>query len=228
MGTKMLEMGILAPARTLRPGRRKSAAAHTDMPTSLADALFTTTQQRMLALLFGQPSRSFFATELIELTGSGSGAVQRELKRLASSGLVNATRIGKQKHYQANPGSPVFEELRGLVLKTVAMVQPIRQALEPLADRVALALVYGSVARGADTAASDIDLLIVADQVTLEDIYSTLIPVETDLDRRINSTLYTPQEFADRKATGNAFLAAVLAGEHLVLIDSKDEPSTTG
>ena len=224
----MLEMGILAPARTLRPSRRKSAAAHTDIPTSLADALFTTTQQRMLALLFGQPSRSFFATELIGLTGSGSGAVQRELKRLASSGLVNVTRIGKQKHYQANPGSPVFEELRGLVLKTVAMVQSIRQALEPLADRVALALVYGSVARGADTAASDIDLLIVADQVTLEDIYSTLIPVEADLDRRINSTLYTPQEFADRKATGNAFLAAVLAGEHLVLIDSKDEPSTTG
>ena len=100
--------------------------------------------------------------------------------------------------------------------------------MKPLADRVALALVYGSVARGADTAASDIDLLIVADQVTLEDIYSTLIPVEADLDRRINSTLYTPQEFADRKATGNAFLAAVLAGEHLVLIDSKDEPSTTG
>ena len=128
-----------------------------NLPTSLADALFTTTQQRMLALLFGQPSRSFFATELIELTGSGSGAVQREFKRLASSGLVNVTRIGKQKHYQANPESPVFDELHGLVLKTVAMVQPIRQALEPLADRVVLALVYGSVAKGADTAASDID-----------------------------------------------------------------------
>ena len=228
MGTKMLEMGMLMSARASRPGHRKSAAAHVDRPTSLADALFTTTQQRMLALLFGQPSRSFFATELIELTGSGSGAVQRELKRLASSGLVNVTRIGKQKHYQANPESPVFDELHGLVLKTVAMVQPIRQALEPLADRVVLALVYGSVARGADTAGSDIDLLIVADQVTLEDIYSTLMPVEASLDRRINSTLYTPQEFADRKAAGSAFLIAVLAGEHLVLIESEGESPATG
>ena len=122
----------------------------------------------------------------------------------------------------------MFDELHDLVLKTVAMVQPIRQALEPLADRVVLALVYGSVAKGADTAASDIDLLIVADQVTLEDIYSTLMPVEASLDRRINSTLYASQEFADRKAAGSAFLTAVLAGEHVVLIESKDESPATG
>ena len=112
----------------------------------------------MLALLFDQPSRGFFTTELIELTGSG--AVQRELKRLTSSGLVNVTLIGKRKHYQADPVSAVFDELRGLVLKTVAMVQPIRQALEPLADRVSLAPVYGSVAKGTHTASSDIDLLL--------------------------------------------------------------------
>ena len=106
------------------------------MPNSIADALFTTTRQRLLGLLFGQPSRSFFATELIALTGSGSGAVQRELKRLASSGLVDVAPIGHRKHYQSNPKSPVFEELRGLVVKTVAAAQPIREALEPLANRV--------------------------------------------------------------------------------------------
>ena len=133
----MPEMGSQTSARTSRPARRK-AAAEADHPTSLADALFTTTQQRVLSLLFGQPSRSFFAGELIELTGSGSGAVQRELKRLVSCGLVNVTRIGKQKHHRANPDSPVFEELCGLVLKTVAVVEPIRQVLEPLADRIAL------------------------------------------------------------------------------------------
>ena len=157
------------------------------MPISLADALFTRTQQRLLALLFDQPSRSFFTTELIELTGSG--AVQRELKRLTSSGLVNVTLIGKRKHHQADPVSPVFDELCGLVLKTVAMVPPIRQALEPLADRVSLAPVYGSVAKGTHTASSDIDLLLVAHHLTLEDVYSALIPVEADLDRPINPTL---------------------------------------
>ena len=221
----MPEMGTAAPTPTSRPARLKAAAEGNGLPISLADALFTTTQQRVLSLLFGQPSRSFFASELIKLTGSGSGAVQRELKRLASSGLVTVMRIGKQKHYQANPDSPVFGELCGLVLKTVAMAQPIRRALEPFADRIAVALVYGSVAKGTDTASSDIDLLVVADQVTLEDIYSALAPVEADLDRRINPTLYTSREFADRKAAGNAFLTRVLAGEHLVLIGGEDEPS---
>ena len=224
MGIKMPDMGISALARTSRPARRKAAAERADLPVSLADALFTTTQQRVLSLLFGQPSRSFFTSELIELTGSGSGAVQRELQRLASSGLVTVTRIGKQKHYKANPDSPVFEELRGLMLKTVAMVEPVRQALEPITDRIVLALVYGSVAKGADTAASDIDLLVVADQVTLEELYSTLAPVETVLDRKVNPALYTSREYADRKAAGNAFLARVLTGEHLVLIEREDEP----
>ena len=217
-------MGILAIG-TSRSARRKAAAKRVDRRTSLADALFTTTQQRVLSLLFGQPSRSFFSSELIELTGSGSGAVQRELQRLVSSGLVTVTRVGRQKHHQANPDSPVFEELRGLVLKTVAMAEPIRRALEPLAHRIALALVYGSVAKGADTAASDIDLLVVSDQVMLEDIYSALSPVETKLHRKFAPTLYTTREFAERKAAGSAFLTRVLAGEHLVLIGTEDEPS---
>ena len=86
MGINAPEMGNLASAQTSRAARRKASATGADGPTSLADALFTTTQQRVLALLFGQASRSFFASELIELAGSGSGTVQRELKRLAASG----------------------------------------------------------------------------------------------------------------------------------------------
>ena len=224
MGFNVPGMGLFL-TDVSRPLRRKTTMERVNQPTSLADALFTTTQQRVLSLLFGQPARSFFASELIRLTGSGSGAVQRELQRLVSSGLVTVTRVGKQKHHQANPNSPVFEELRGLVIKTVAMAEPIRQALEPLAGRIALALVYGSVAKGTDTAASDIDLLVVSDQVILEDIYSALAPVETTLQRRFAPNLYTTNEFADRKAAGNAFLTRVLAGDHLILIGAEDEPS---
>ena len=223
MGIKLLKVGIPTTAPSTRAARRKTARAN-GLPTSLADALFTTTQQRVLSLLFGQPSRSFYASELIKLTGSGSGAVQRELKRLASSGLATVTRIGNQKHYQANPDSPVFGELCGLVLKTIAVAEPIRDALEPLADRISLALVYGSVAKGADRASSDIDLLVVADRVTLEELYSALVPAEAGLDRRINPALYTSREFAERKAAGNAFLARVLAGEYMVLIGNEIEP----
>ena len=220
-------MGIIMPimgnVTTTRSARRKTAKAN-DLPTGLADALCTTTQQRVLSLLFGQPSRSFFASELIGLTGSGSGAVQRELKRLASSGLVTVARVGKQKHYQANAESPVFEELCGLVLKTVAAVQPIQDALEAHSDKIALALVYGSVAKGTDRAASDVDLLVVADQVTLEELYATLAPVEARLARTINPALYTSGEFADRLSAGNAFLTRVLSGEHTVLIGNGNEP----
>jgi predicted nucleotidyltransferase len=222
----MPEMGTIATAQDSGQGRIMAELPQQGASTSLADALFTTTQQRVLALLFGQPGRSFYASEMIARTGSGSGAMQRELKRLASSGLINVTRIGNQKHYQANPDSPVFEELRGLVRKTVALAEPIRDALKPLAGRVRLALLYGSVAKGTDTVASDIDLLIVASEVTLEEIYSALAPVEADLGRKVSPTLYTPQEFEHRKASRSPFITRVLAGERLVLIGEEHEPST--
>ncbi|PNG56696.1 hypothetical protein WDL1CHR_00504 [Variovorax sp. WDL1] len=93
----------------------------TPQSSSLADALFPGTKQRVLGLLFGQPSRSFYANELIGLAGSGSGAAQRELANLAQSGLVNVTAVGNQKHYQANADSPLFEELCGIVQKTVGL-----------------------------------------------------------------------------------------------------------
>ena len=206
------------PLHSTRAAIRKATTRPADAPTSIADALFTTTQQRVLALLFGQPSRSFFASELIRLTGSGSGAVQREMKRLASSGVVTVKPIGRQKHYQANPNSPIFEEMCALVRKTVGVLEPIRQALLPLAERVALALVFGSVAKGTDTAASDIDLLVVADDLTLEDLYAALAPVESSLDRQISPMLYTRQEYQSRRASGNAFLRGVLGGERLVVV----------
>lgn len=215
----MPEMGT---ANLTLPPRGQGAAYGAEAPTSLADALFTTTQQRVLALLFGQPSRSFFASELIKTTGSGSGAVQRELKRLVSSGLVTVKRIGRQKHFQASPDCPVFDELCAMVRKTVAMVEPIRRALAPLAEGITLALIYGSVAKGADTANSDIDLLVVADQLTLETLYSALAPVEAALARKISPTLYTITEFDTRRTAGNPFLTRVLEDEHFVLIGGED------
>ena len=112
----------------------------------MADALFAKVQQRVLGL-FGNPGRSFYANEVIGLAHSGTGAVQREMARLEAAGLVTATRIGKQKHYQANPASPVFAELRALVLKTFGLADVLREALTPVADRVRAAFVYGG---GAD------------------------------------------------------------------------------
>lgn len=215
-------MGRFNPSAVPAHRRRRASAEEPVDTLGLADALFTTTQQRVLALLFGQPSRSFFATELIRLTGSGSGAVQREVKRLTASGLVNVRRIGRQKHYQANPDSPVFDELCSLVRKTVAMAEPIRQALEPMAAAITLALVYGSAANGTDTAHSDIDLLVVADDLTLESLYSALAPVEAALARPVRPTLYNVREFRNRVAHRSPFLTRVLERERIVLIGADD------
>jgi len=189
----------------------------------LADALFSATQQRVLGLLFGQAQRSFFATELIGLIGAGSGAVQRELQRLADSGLATVTRLGNQKHYQANPDSPVFAELRSLIQKTVGLVDPLRAALTPFRDRIAMALVYGSVAKNSAHAGSDIDVLIVTDELALEDVYAVLASAEKLLSRVIHPTLYTRAEFNRRRKQGNAFLTKVLAGQRILLFGSEDD-----
>lgn len=179
--------------------------------------MFTATQQRLLGLLFGQPERSFFVTELIELADVGRGAVQRELARLARSELVMIERHGSQKHYRANPNSPIYEELCSIVSKTVGVEQNLRTALEPLATHVTLALIYGSVAKHADTATSDIDILVVSDELTLEDLYATLSTVEQQLGRKVNPTLYTESEFRERRSGSNAFLNRVLAGPTVIL-----------
>lgn len=186
--------------------------------TSLADALFSRTRQRVLGVLFSEPERSFFASEIFRLTRSGRGAVQRELQRLTESGLAEVTRVGNQKHYRANPQSPLFPELRSIVLKTSGLADPLRKALAPLAKKIHRALIYGSVARGEAHSRSDVDLLVVAEDLTLEDLFGRIQPIETILGRKINPTLLTPEELQRRRSSGNPFLRKVLSGPTIPLI----------
>jgi predicted nucleotidyltransferase len=228
MGSKMPIMGRTAK---VVPVRRRSPRAQrrSQVPSkaSLADALFTSTQQRVLGLLYGQPQRSFFATELIGLARSGSGAVQRELARLVASGLVTVVPVGNQKHYRANAEAPIFEELYGIILKTVGLEGPLRNALDALGPRIRLALIYGSVAKGEDRATSDVDLLLLSDDVSLEEVFAALAPLEAQLARPVRPTLYTSKEFHERLAKGNTFLQRVLAGPHRVLIGTLDGATGT-
>lgn len=191
--------------------------------TSLSDALFSNTQQRVLGYIFGQPERSFFATELIGLAGGGSGAVQRELKRLEESGLVSVSRLGNQKHYQANPQSPIYAELCGIVQKTVGLAEPLRMALMPFSKNIAASFVYGSVAKRSDTAQSDIDLMVVSDTLEYADLFGALEQVATVLVRTINPTIYTRQELAKRIKQKNAFLTRVLAQPKVWLIGAEHD-----
>ena len=190
--------------------------------TSAADALFPAVRQRVLAVLFGSPDRSFYANELIALARSGSGAVQRELASLLAAGLITVRDQGNQKHYQANAASPVFAELRGLVLKTVGLADVLRAALAPLEDQVAAAFVYGSVARQQDTAASDVDVLIVSDALGYAEVFGALEGAAQTLGRIINPTLYTRAELARRRAQDNAFVTRVLDQPRIWLIGDEE------
>ena len=214
----MPKLGSNMPRMGIKKGSGR-AAQH----QSLADALFSTTQQRVLGLLFGQPDRSFYATEMIALTAAGSGAVQRELARLEQSGLVTVSRRGTQKHYQANPDSPLFAELCGILRKTVGLAEPLREALAPLASHIAAAFVYGSVAKGEDTATSDIDLMVVSDSLTYADVFGALEPVGAKLARPVNPTVYSRRELARRIKGGNAFVTRVLVQPKVWVIGTEDD-----
>jgi predicted nucleotidyltransferase len=192
-------------------------------PAGLADALFSTTQQRVLGFLFGQPERSFYASELIALVRGGSGAVQRELAKLEQSGLVGVSRIGSQKHYQANPASPLFDELVAIARKTVGLAEPLRNALKPFAADIAAAFVFGSVAKKQDTAKSDIDLLVVSDTLGYADLFGALEPLHTKLGRTVNPQVYTRAELKRRIKGKNAFVTRVLQQPKIWIYGSEDE-----
>lgn len=195
-------------------------------PVSLADALFSRVQQRVLGILFGNADRSFYANEVIQLAGSGTGAVQRELTRLAAAGLLTVERRGNQKHYQANTTAPVFEELRGLVLKTFGLADVLRAALLPLLPQIHAAFVYGSVAKREDTASSDIDLMIVSDALAHAEVFAALEPAHVALGRTVNPTIYTRKELEKRIKQENAFVTRVLAQPKLWLYGDEDALTT--
>ena len=192
---------------------------------SIADALFPRVRQRLLAALYGHPQRSFYTNELVRLAESGIGGVQRELASLAACGLLTVSAKGNQKHYQANAQAPIFPELHAIVRKTFGVADVLRAALAPLASRIRRAFVYGSVAAGEAHGSSDVDVMIVADGLSLEEIFGVLAPVESALGRRISPTLYTEAEFAKRVKAGNPFLTKVLARPTLPLIGKVDEPA---
>lgn len=189
--------------------------------TGLANALFSTVQQRVLALIFGQPDKSFYTSEIIRAVRSGTGAVERELARLQESGLVTVERIGNQKHYRANRASPIFEELHSIVLKTAGLSEPLRAALTPYADRIKAAFVYGSVAKGSDTAKSDIDLMVIGDDLSYPDLYAGLEKAERVLRRPVNPNFLTPTEWRRKRAQKNSFVAKIGAQPKIFVVGTE-------
>ncbi len=214
----MPNLGIFVPIM----GMKKTSALRAAQPLTMAAALFSGTQQRVLGLLFGQPARSYYASELIALAGVGSGAVQRELERLERSGLITVRSVGNQRHYQANGAAPLFSELCGIVQKTMGLADPLREALRPFHSQIEAAFVYGSVAKGRDTAGSDVDVMLISDELTYGEVFPALEEVGARLGRPVNPTILSRKDLLKRVKADSAFVTRTLSQAKVWLIGGKD------
>ncbi len=191
---------------------------------SLSRGLFGQTRTAILSLLYGHADESFYLRQLIRETGAGNGAVQREVKQLSDAGLIVRKTVGNLVFYQANRKSPVFPELRGLLLKTAGVRDVLREALAPLKNRIQVAFVYGSIAAQKDRADSDVDLMIVGD-ASFEEVISKLSAAGKRLRREINPTIYPAREFRSKLDSGNHFLTSVLQSKKLFVLGNENDLS---
>ena len=184
----------------------------------LGDALFTVTQQKVLGLLYGKPDQSFYANEIARWAQVGKGSLMRELDRLNQAGILTLKRQGNQTHYQANAACPIYGELQSIVRKTFGIGEQLQAALAPLTDHLVWAFVYGSIAKGSDHSGSDIDLMLIGENLDYADVMERLLSVEERLGRSINPTIYTPADWLAKKAAGNSFVVRVSEQDKINLI----------
>jgi predicted nucleotidyltransferase len=193
-----------------------------DVASPLTEALFGSVRGRVLALLFGQPGRAFYTREIIAALGAGQGAVQRELRRLADAGALCRERSGRAVYYRANPDCPIYDELVSLVRKTLGLRDVLRSALAGLVDRIDVAFVFGSMAKGTSGAQSDVDVMVVG-SVSFAEVVAALGPTEQILGREVNPSVYPTDEFRDRMASGDHFVVSILGEPILFLIGGQGD-----
>ena len=191
--------------------------------SQLGNALFTTTQQKVLGLLYAQPDKSFYTKEILRLTGMGVATIKRELDRMLAAGILSMNKIGNQHHYQANKSCPIYSDLLNIVRKTFGVADVLQEALEPLNSQIDLAFVYGSMSKGMDTASSDIDLLVVTESLVYADLMNVLTDAESLLGRPINPSIYTAQQIKKKIKQKNAFLTRLMEQPKLWVKGSDDD-----
>jgi predicted nucleotidyltransferase len=190
--------------------------------TSLAHHLLGSTRSAVLAALLLHPDTSLHVRELARLTGTSPGSLHRELRSLTELGLLLRQETGRQVHYRANTACPIFEELAGLLRKTVGVVDVLRAALLPLAGDIALAFVYGSVAAGSANARSDVDVMVLG-QAGFAPVVQALASTQDVLRRDVNVTVMKPEDFARKRVAGDGFVSSVMREPKLWLIGDDND-----
>jgi len=185
-------------------------------------SLFPKTKRSLLALMFLHPEEKYYIRQIEKLTGISQGALQRELKSMAEMGLLNVERKGHQAFYSVNRSNPIYSELRGIVYKTFGISDVLIAALKPLKKKIAVAFIYGSIAKGEETAKSGIDLMVIG-KVSFGDIATSLSKAQDSLGREINPTVYPLEEYREKIREQHHFLTAVIKAPKLMLIGTEDD-----
>lgn len=188
----------------------------------LSATLFGRTRRAVLSILYGHPEESFYLRQLARLAGAGIGSIQRELKQLTDAGIIRRLQIGRQVFFQANSGCPIYGELKSLVVKTVGVGDVIRSALLPLAEKIRVAFIFGSIALGQSREDSDVDVMIVG-EASFAQIVEALSPAQQTLAREINPSVYPPDELKAKMQKRNHFLKSVLDTPKIYLIGDNNE-----
>lgn len=184
--------------------------------------MFSKCGRAVLALLFGHAKESFYFRQIARLTGFAPGTIQREVRRLTDTGLITRRVHGRQVYFQANAACPVYKELKSILVKTAGAADVLRAALAPLAERIRVAFIFGSVATGTEKRGSDVDLMVIGD-IGFTEVVAALGPAQERLGREINPTVYPPDEFTAKLKEGHHFLGSLLGEKRIFLIGDEHE-----
>ncbi len=190
--------------------------------SSIAVIFSSPTLVELLKVFALNPNGEFYQRELVRMTSTQIYSLQRELARLESAGLIKKTKKGNRSYYSAEKGSPAFEDLKSVFLKTVALADVLREAISPLARDIRIAFIYGSLAKGEERTASDIDVMVVG-EILPRKLISALSHTSADLKRELNPTIYPVEEFRTRIREKNNFLQTVLNEPKTWLIGNEAE-----
>jgi predicted nucleotidyltransferase len=188
----------------------------------LAAELLGTSRAAIFATLFLRPELELHARELARVSGVSIGTLLRELRTLHSLGLVKRREVGRQVFFSADAESPVFDELASLLRKTVGLGDRLREALLPLAERLTVGFVYGSMAAGTAAPHSDVDVMIIGD-ASFSEVTRAMHPEQSALGREINPTVMSAVEFKSRRRARDGFVQSVVKGPKIWLIGGEDE-----
>ena len=188
----------------------------------LVEVLFGAYRRQILALLLLHPDESFYVREIARLTGVPAGSLHRELKLLGDAGLLQRSVSGNQVRYQVDRGNPIQEELAGIFRKTAGLADVLRNALAPLAGKIRLAFIFGSVAQGRERSTSDVDVLVVG-SASFAAVVGALSPAGERLRRAVNPVVMTRAAFESKRAGADRFVARIVREPKIILIGDAGE-----